>query len=309
MNFLQAPITLIFVFDGSGRPGIKRGHRVVDIPPYWLEAAMELIDILGWQTHQAPGEAEAELAMMIRLGLIHGMITADSDSFVYGALYVLLPSNQRIEADEYMLYDLAEVLSHAVDGMGLTRGSLVLIALLCGGDYDPSGVLSCGPAVAHALARCGFGDELLRIIESGQSQARIDNLLADWRRRMRAELESNNSGYLGSRHPAIAQAIGTNFPNPGILRLITSPLTSWSSDHNIPVFRTLALPPNIFRLTQFCLRYFYWSLDLLFRRFEGYVWEGIFLQLLYSSLTVFDRQSWRFVGPDRSARVESSTLE
>ena len=38
---------------------------------------------------QAPGEAEAELAHMNELGLIDGVLTDDSDAFVFGAKCII----------------------------------------------------------------------------------------------------------------------------------------------------------------------------------------------------------------------------
>jgi Holliday junction resolvase YEN1 len=40
-------------------------------------------------TLQAPGEAEAELASLSRLGLIAAVLTDDGDSFLYGTRTVI----------------------------------------------------------------------------------------------------------------------------------------------------------------------------------------------------------------------------
>ncbi|KAF9523227.1 PIN domain-like protein [Crepidotus variabilis] len=278
MDFLKAPIHLIFVFDGPGRPFVKRGRRVILAEPHWANAARDLIHDVGYESHEAPGEAETELAMLIRAGLIHGMISGDSDAAVHGAPLILRPG--RIEADEYTLYDLA-LLSHDVDGLSLSQGGLILIALLCGGDYDPSGVFLCGPTIAYGLARCGFGDELLKAWNA-LNQFELNEFLTGWRQRLRAELETNSSGFLNRRHPSVAQDIDDEFPDLDVLQLYTSPLTSSSYSATLPTFRALGISPNIFALTQFCLHHFNWSYEELFRKFEGWVWEGIFIQLLYS---------------------------
>lgn len=47
----------------------------------------------------------------------------------------------------------------ACSEVALTKGGLILIALLAGGDCS-NGVCGCGEAVAHGLAKCGFGDVL-----------------------------------------------------------------------------------------------------------------------------------------------------
>jgi holliday junction resolvase YEN1 len=42
-----------------------------------------------YDTRQAPGEAEAELALMNSLGIIDAVITDDSDIFLFGAVTVI----------------------------------------------------------------------------------------------------------------------------------------------------------------------------------------------------------------------------
>lgn len=157
----------------------------------------------------------------------------------------------------------------------------MLIALLCGGDYNPGGVESCGPATALEIAHCTFGDELLRAFRE-LSDGDFDRFLIGWRRRLREELDSNNSGHLTRRHPAIARNIPTDFGSRNVLSLYAEPLTSWSIGCEVPSLRTIAVLPNIFQLAQFCQRHFKWSIDRTLRRFDQFVWEGVFLQLLFS---------------------------
>lgn len=107
-TYLKYPITFVFVFDGDERPNSKRGHAVRSTPPWWTGPSQELINHFGFHVHQvcffvsmkfclflnqllsqAPGEAEAELAKLNLLGLIDGVITSDSDIFIFGASCVL----------------------------------------------------------------------------------------------------------------------------------------------------------------------------------------------------------------------------
>jgi holliday junction resolvase YEN1 len=50
----------------------------------WIDANALTVTSL-----QAPGEAEAELAMLNRTGTIDTVITSDSDVFVFGATHVV----------------------------------------------------------------------------------------------------------------------------------------------------------------------------------------------------------------------------
>jgi len=50
--FLKSPTTLVFVFDGEGRPKVKRSHKVSGPPPWWTNIAKDLIFYFGYNSHQ-----------------------------------------------------------------------------------------------------------------------------------------------------------------------------------------------------------------------------------------------------------------
>ncbi|KAJ7168721.1 PIN domain-like protein [Mycena filopes] len=146
-NFSSAPVTLVFVFDGPGRP-------------------------------PAPGEAEAELALLNADGRIDAIITEDSDAFLFGARVVIRtlgPSPQDIS----FIYSIDAI--ENTDTVLLDRAGLILCALLLGGDYG-SGVPGIGEHIAHGLAAGGFGTDLVNILKTSESAERAEHL-AGWRKR------------------------------------------------------------------------------------------------------------------------------
>lgn len=88
----------------------------------------------------------------------------------------------------------ADSIEH-VEGVGLSLGGLLLIALLKGGDYDMKGVAGCGIAIACSLARCGFGDILLEAFQTMDLEP-FKIFLASWRNTLRNELQTNSRGLL-----------------------------------------------------------------------------------------------------------------
>ncbi|RDB24486.1 hypothetical protein Hypma_008531 [Hypsizygus marmoreus] len=80
------PVTLVFVLDGPHCPSVKRSCEVKPVPLWIASYLEELVDAFGFFVHQAPGEAEAELAKLNRLGMIDAIITDDSDTLVFGAI-------------------------------------------------------------------------------------------------------------------------------------------------------------------------------------------------------------------------------
>lgn len=102
---LRHPITPIFVFDGPERPGFKRGRYVgphvnrltkqfqafvkaFGFYSYTVSVILAAFNLINSYFPQAPGEAEAKLAHLNRLGAIDAVMTEDSDIFVFGALVV-----------------------------------------------------------------------------------------------------------------------------------------------------------------------------------------------------------------------------
>jgi DNA excision repair protein ERCC-5 len=90
---------------------------------------MHLLQLFGIPYVVAPAEAEAQCVELERLGLVNGIVTEDSDAFVFGASIVyknLFKDQKWVEA--YHAKD-------AVAEMSLNRDALVALAMLMGGDY------------------------------------------------------------------------------------------------------------------------------------------------------------------------------
>jgi DNA excision repair protein ERCC-5 len=90
---------------------------------------MQLLQLFGIPYIEAPAEAEAQCVALEQLGLVDGIVTEDSDAFVFGGQIVY---KNIFESQKYV-----EVY-HAKDAekeMNLTHDGLVALAMLLGGDY------------------------------------------------------------------------------------------------------------------------------------------------------------------------------
>jgi holliday junction resolvase YEN1 len=105
-KLMRTPFLPLFVFDGPKRPSVKRGKRISG-NAHWLTTGMKnIIEAFGfeWRTvslhnnpafktlrrsYKAPGEAEAELAYLNRIGVIDGILSDDVDTFLFGAKVVI----------------------------------------------------------------------------------------------------------------------------------------------------------------------------------------------------------------------------
>jgi len=89
-------------------------------------------------------EAEAQCATLLTLGLVEGVITDDSDVFLFGATRVFKNMfNQSKTVECFLASDLQREL-------GLTREKLIQLAYLLGSDYV-DGLQGVGPVVAMEI--------------------------------------------------------------------------------------------------------------------------------------------------------------
>jgi len=91
-------------------------------------------------------EAEAQCAKLVSLGLVEGIITDDSDVFLFGGARVFKNMfNQSKTVECFLLNDLSREL-------GLDRDKLVRLAYLLGSDYV-DGLPGVGPVVAMEILK------------------------------------------------------------------------------------------------------------------------------------------------------------
>ncbi len=185
--------------------------------------AKRLIRLFGFDVHDAPGEAEAECALLQRHGIVDAVVSEDVDTLMFGCSRTL----RNWSADgikgcktptHVSMYDVVDLNQGET---GLDREGMVLVALMSGGDYIPEGVPGCGVKLACEAARGGFGTSLCRLKKSDSPA------LAAWRESLLHELRTNTNGFFRTRHKALA--IPDNFPSLEVLRYYTHPVVSQSA--------------------------------------------------------------------------------
>ncbi|KAI0687609.1 hypothetical protein BC835DRAFT_402214 [Cytidiella melzeri] len=249
-KLLQVPFLPLFVFDGPLRPEMKRG-KVIDMKPNWMiEGLKVMIEAFGFEWRTAPGEAEAELAYLNRIGVIDAVLTDDVDTLVFGATLVIRNQSKNLSGNR--VHDLTNAdgrddKNHTMTfsaedikrnpKVNLNQEGLILIALLSGGDYS-KGVEGCGPQVAASLAQCGFGESLVhsssrkasktRVTLGIAEQAELMRWLEGWREELCAELRTNSRGIMKKKTPSLAARIQQSnwLPDMQVLMAYVNPVTS-----------------------------------------------------------------------------------
>lgn len=120
----------------------KKDRRDADeVTQVMITECQSLLRLFGIPYITAPMEAEAQCAELVRLGIVDGIVTDDSDTFLFGGTRVyknMFNSNKFVEC--YLGVDLDKELS-------LSRQQLISLAHLLGSDYT-EGLPGVGPVTA-----------------------------------------------------------------------------------------------------------------------------------------------------------------
>ncbi|ORX39699.1 hypothetical protein BD324DRAFT_586717 [Kockovaella imperatae] len=324
-SLLQQPVLPVFVFDGPNKPTHKRNQRVAGqfgTADHNSRKFKELLDICGLEWWNAPGEAEAELAVMNRQGKIDAVLSDDVDALLFGATCLLRNNSptlsgshastqntsSRADSRQYEMYRLEAIRDEwaAREGTMLRteedcRLAMILVALLAGGDYAPEGVSSIGPTIAHGLAHAGLADFLRQYDPASPA---FQSVLATVRQQILHELSTDESKFLGRRYKACATKLSEMAPNEifspsalnSYLRPVTSPLADvangWPGFGNGEPSRSRGKARNQGRgdlegMARACEKYFEWGTkELVGKKFAG---ESVGL---FGSEIVNDARDW-----------------
>lgn len=109
-----------------------------------IRDVQELLRRFGIPYITAPMEAEAQCAELLKLNLVDGIVTDDSDCFLFGGDKVYKNMfNQKQYVECYIMNDINSK-------MGLSQEKLIDLALLLGSDYT-EGIKGIGPVMAMEI--------------------------------------------------------------------------------------------------------------------------------------------------------------
>lgn len=249
LRLLSLGIQPLFIFDGPNKPPFKRNMKTnphsVSLPNY---LSKQLLKLFGFPFHTAPGEAEAECALLQKEGVVDAVLSEDVDTLMFGSKMTLRNWSSEgprgSKSPTHVNVYKADVTTEG--SSGLDSHGMVLVALMSGGDYIPAGVSRCGIKTACAAARAGFGKDLCRLSKEDKIGLR------QWRERLQYELSTNESRFFGSKHKALQ--IPESFPDMAVLGYYTHPVVSsadkvlrlsseisWTADVNVAGLRTFVI--------------------------------------------------------------------
>jgi DNA excision repair protein ERCC-5 len=120
----------------------KKDRRDADeVTQTMISECQHLLTLFGLPYVTAPMEAEAQCAELVSLGLVDGIVTDDSDTFLFGGTRVY---KNMFNAAKFVECYLANDFNSE---FSLTRDKLIAIAQLLGSDYT-TGIPGIGPVTA-----------------------------------------------------------------------------------------------------------------------------------------------------------------
>ena len=184
----------------------------------------KLLRLFRFPFRVAPGEAEAECAMLQRHNVVDAVMSEDVDAIMWGSTMTLRDWSQEGTRGNKTPTHVTVLRSDQIKTKtSLDSAGMILMAMLSGGDYAPDGVPGFGPGLASEIAKAGFGSDLLEIISRNNAAE-----LAEWKERLQYELESNTSGYFRTKHKSAK--LPNDFPDAVVLRHYTHPMVSTSAE-------------------------------------------------------------------------------
>eukprot|EP01101_Sappina_pedata_P010070 TRINITY_DN624_c0_g1_i1.p1 TRINITY_DN624_c0_g1~~TRINITY_DN624_c0_g1_i1.p1 ORF type:complete len:651 (-),score=171.58 TRINITY_DN624_c0_g1_i1:15-1967(-) len=210
----------------AGRRGTLHDEIKTDI--------IGLLRLFGIPYIESPMEAEAQCAYLEEAGLVDGIVTDDSDTFLFGGKTVFKnffgsaqTKKKQEDVECYLMSDIEEKL-------GLSRNHLVGMALMLGCDYT-HGVAGIGPKLSAKIID-EFPGDLTDFVAWLKADPAMDGRS---RKTLRKKLEKIK--------------IGESFPEDQVFSAFMDPVV----DHSLEKFSWAE--PNVPALTKFAQEKLEWS--------------------------------------------------
>lgn len=134
VGMLSQGIRPVYVFDGPA-PAAKRARKAsIRIPHGVFEEVEQVLAALGVQVVHAPAEAEAQIAHMVKQGIIDAGASEDSDLFAHGCNTIIRGLD--LSGKNLKIYHLDDLLQR----LQLSRKQWTDLCALCTNDYHGNGL-------------------------------------------------------------------------------------------------------------------------------------------------------------------------
>lgn len=130
---------------------MKYAKRTSRITKDMVSDAKELIAALGLPYIDAPSEGEAQAAYMVKTGIVDFTASQDYDSLLFGADVLIRNLSVSSASANNILEKI--ILKKLLRTLDITQEQLIMLGILIGTDYNPSGIKGIGPKKAISLVK------------------------------------------------------------------------------------------------------------------------------------------------------------
>lgn len=142
---LEVPLNSSITDEQLLQEKLQKAKRDLDeVTETMIRDVQELLKRFGIPYITAPMEAEAQCAELFRMGLVDGIVTDDSDCFLFGGSRIY---KNMFNQKQYVECYFSEDVKHK---LGLDQGKLIELAMLLGSDYT-EGIKGIGPVMAMEI--------------------------------------------------------------------------------------------------------------------------------------------------------------
>ena len=159
---------------GDAEAVLKQTKRTVKVTPKMNQDIRRLLTMMGCPIIEAPCEAEATCAEMVKQGKVYGSVTEDMDVLTFGSTIMIKnlfstqtgggPSTPGLKAGQKPVYEVN--LDVALEQLNVSMDQFIDFCILCGCDYADT-LRGVGPNNGFKLiAEHGTIEEVIKHIEA-----------------------------------------------------------------------------------------------------------------------------------------------
>jgi flap endonuclease-1 len=137
----------------------KYASRTSKLTKDMVEESKELLTAMGLPVVQAPGEGEAQAALIVGNGDAYAVGSQDGDCFMFGAKRLIknltLSSQRRIGGRSSFAKFNPELieLDKVISTLGIDQDQLIILSMLIGTDFNIGGIKGIGPKNAIKMVK------------------------------------------------------------------------------------------------------------------------------------------------------------
>ncbi len=137
----------------------KYAQGINKLDEIMIEQSKQLIKAFGFPIIEAPSEGEAQAARLVKENQVFASASQDFDSLLFGAKYLirnLSIGNKRKVAGTSTYKEIPIEffdLDKNLKNLNISQEELIIVAIMCGTDFNPGGIKGIGPKKALKLVK------------------------------------------------------------------------------------------------------------------------------------------------------------